>query len=179
MSPRRSLRTSQGQSERMSRVRFSAGFRTAGSRWSGRLCPSPSTAMSSGIETRAGMGSLGGGLPRPRPDSAYRRSRTAAAEGRRQMASLGPQEAASLSRARSAERGERAMSLRACRSRTSSGMSMRTALGLGPSPSRNNRLAKAVLSEVAPCRRTRRVPPPGRSMAASWGAALYHRRPMG
>ena len=62
VSPRRSLRTSQGQSERMSRVRFSrlaSGRRAAGGREG--CVPLHPRPMSSGIETRAGMGSLGGG----------------------------------------------------------------------------------------------------------------------
>ena len=64
-------------------------------------------------------------------------------------------------------------SLRACLSRTSSGISMRRALGGGLSLSRHNRLEKAVLSAVSPCLTMARVLPSGRAMAASMGDALY------
>ena len=69
--------------------------------------------------------------------------------------------------------------LRACLSRTSSGMSRRTALGRNFSGSRHRRLEKTVLSAVGPCLTTAMVLPSGRATAASMGMALYQRKRMG
>ena len=95
------------------------------------------------------------------------------------MAALAPALAASLSRARKAMEGAPAINLRACLSRTSSGMSKRTALVLNFSRSLHSRLEKAVLSAVSPCLTTATVLPSGSVMAASMGMARYHLKRMG
>ena len=100
-------------------------------------------------------------------------------EGRRQTGSAGPASTASLSRASSADTGEPSRSLRACLSRTSSGMSMKTAPGSGPSLNRQSRFEKPVLSDVSPCLTTPRVLPSRSVIAASRGAALYQRISIG
>ena len=97
-------------------------------------------------------------------------------DGVLQMGFPAPAVAASLSRARNAREGEPATTLRACRSLTSSDMSMSTALGRNTSRSRHRRLEKAVLSAVSPCLTTATVLPSGSVMAASMGMARYHRK---
>ena len=71
------------------------------------------------------------------------------------------------------------MARRWCLSLISSAMSIRTALGLNSSLSFHIRLAKAVLSEVPPCRMMATVLPSGNVTAASIGMALYHRKRRG
>ena len=78
--------------------------------------------------------------------------------------SEGPAKAASRSRARTAGTCESASALRACLSRTSSGMSMSTAPGSGPSRSRHSRFENPVLSDVSPCLTTPTIRPPGSVM---------------
>ena len=84
-----------------------------------------------------------------------------------------------LSTARKTGAGNPSSILRACLSRTSSGMRTRTAPGRGRSRSFHIRLEKGDLSAVFPRLTTPTVFPPGRDMAASRGMARYQRNRMG
>ena len=172
-SPARSSAVTQGQSKRVSSVRFSERLSDDGAR---RGSPGRKRR---GRRARRGRGS-DGAPPFPlTTESASPRVSTPEREGSRQMRSPGPALTALRSRARKAGRGAPRSSRRACRSRTSSGRSRRRAAGSGPSNSRRIRFEKAVRSERSPCRATPRMRPPERRRAASSGEARYQRRPVG
>ena len=177
--PARSFRHIQGQSESRSRARFSAGLRRAGSMWSGRSRPGRTAGMSQGRDASESCGSTGRAPPGRIRSSADPRSMAAAMDGRCQTRSPPAARTASRSSANIAGAEAPVSSLRAWRSRASSGTSTRTAPGIGPSHSLHTRLAKPVLSAASPCLTTARVRPPESSIAASMGAALYHRNRMG
>ena len=90
-----------------------------------------------------------------------------------------PARTASHSRANRAGTSVVERSLRACLSRTSSAMRMRSVPGSGASCSRQSRLEKPDRSAVSPCLMIPTVLPSGSVMAASIGIARYQRNRMG
>ncbi len=169
----RSFGAIQGQSKSRSRAHFSAGLRMAG------RARSASGKESSGRVAAARGASAAGSVPASKRSMAYRRPRSGPDAVERHTLFSGPARTASRSSADSALAEVRASALPACLRRTSSGASKRRRPGSGPSPSRQSRLEKPVLSAACPCRTRPTVRPPGRIMAASRGLARYSRRPTG
>ena len=129
--PARSLRLSHGQPESRSMARFSAGLSSAGRRYSGASSPGRYLSRSGGNEVRARGCSIGRTPPGGSLTMAASRSTAPLTEGSRHTGTSVAPDAASHSSARRAATGVRASSLRAYRSRISSGISIRTVPGSG------------------------------------------------